>query len=83
MDPKRVVQIGIRGTQYDSEDLDFAKSVEIRVIKIEEFHDRGATDVMSEAREIVGQDPPISHMILISLIPHSPQERAHRDTGGE
>lgn len=57
LDAKRVVQIGIRGTQYDSEDLDFAKSVGIRVIKIEEFHARGVTDVMSEAREIVGQDP--------------------------
>ena len=54
LDPKRVVQIGIRGTQYDSEDLDFASAVGIRVIKIEEFHERGVKDVMSEAREIVG-----------------------------
>ena len=57
LDPKRVIQIGIRGTQYDSEDLDFAKSVGIRVIKIEEFHDRGVADVMREAREIVSTDP--------------------------
>ena len=35
LDPKRVIQIGIRGTQYDREDLDFADSVGIRVIKIE------------------------------------------------
>lgn len=55
LDPKRVVQIGIRGTQYDAEDLDFAKSVGIRVIKIEEFFDRGIQDVMAEAREIVGK----------------------------
>jgi len=55
LDPKRVVQIGIRGTQYDTEDLDFAKSVGIRVIKIEEFFDRGIKDVMAEAREIVGE----------------------------
>ena len=55
LDPKRVVQIGIRGTQYDTEDLDFAKSVGIRVIKIEEFFDRGIEDVMAEAREIVGE----------------------------
>ena len=55
LDPKRVVQIGIRGTQYDTEDLDFAKSVGIRVIKIEEFFDRGIQDVMAEAREIVGE----------------------------
>ena len=55
LDPKRVIQIGIRGTQYDREDLDFADSVGIRVIKIEEFFDRGIEDVMAEAREIVGQ----------------------------
>ena len=55
LDPKRVVQIGIRGTQYDSEDLDFANSVGIRVIKIEEFFDRGIQDVMAEAKEIVGE----------------------------
>jgi len=54
LDPKRVIQIGIRGTQYDSEDLDFANSVGIRVIKIDEFFDRGIQDVMAEAREIVG-----------------------------
>ena len=56
LDPKRVIQIGVRGTQYDSEDLDFANSVGIRVIKIDEFFDRGIQDVMAEAREIVGEN---------------------------
>ena len=55
LDPKRVIQIGIRGTQYDREDLDFADSVGIRVVKIEEFFDRGIEDVMTEARAIVGE----------------------------
>lgn len=54
LDPKRVVQIGIRGTQYDSEDRDFAAATGIRIIAIEEFHARGVADVMAEAREIVG-----------------------------
>jgi len=54
LDPKRVVMIGIRGTAYDREDRDFADGVGIRVIGIEEFHDRGVTDVMAEAHEIVG-----------------------------
>ncbi|MBT2132561.1 agmatinase [Aliiroseovarius lamellibrachiae] len=54
LDPKRVVMIGIRGTAYDSEDRDFAESVGIRVIGIEEFHTRGVEDVMAEARGIVG-----------------------------
>lgn len=54
LDPRRVVQIGIRGTTYDSEDRDFAQSVGIRVIPIEEFHSRGVHDVMKEACDIAG-----------------------------
>lgn len=54
LDPKRVVQIGIRGTAYDDEDIDFAKAEGIRIIRIEEFFARGISDVMAEAREIVG-----------------------------
>ena len=54
LDPKRVVQIGIRGTTYDREDRDFAASVGSRVIPIEEFHARGPEDVMAEARESAG-----------------------------
>ncbi len=57
LDPKRVVQIGIRGTAYDNEDRDFAKSVGIRIIPIEDFHTRGAASVMEEACDIVGQTP--------------------------
>jgi guanidinopropionase len=57
LDPKRVVQIGIRGTTYDMEDRDFAASVGIRIIPIEEYFDRGPHDVMQEARDIVGDDP--------------------------
>ena len=54
LDPSRVCMIGIRGTAYDSEDRDFADSVGIRVIPIEEFHKRGVEDVMAEARAIAG-----------------------------
>lgn len=55
LDPKLMVQIGIRGSTYDQEDRDFARSVGVRVIEIEEFLERGAADVMAEAREIVGE----------------------------
>lgn len=54
LDPHRVTMIGIRGTTYDSEDRDFAASVGIRVIPIEEFHARGVGDVMAEARARAG-----------------------------
>ncbi|MEM6940922.1 MAG: agmatinase [Pseudomonadota bacterium] len=57
LDPKRVIQIGIRGTAYDMEDRDFAASVGIRIVPIEEFFARGLEDVMLEARELVGTAP--------------------------
>lgn len=57
LDPKRVIQIGIRGTAYDTEDRDFAAAVGIRIVPIEEFFARGVEDVMAEAREIVGSAP--------------------------
>lgn len=57
LDPKRVVQIGIRGTMYDREDIDFAEANGIRLVRIEELFHRGIPDVMEEARDIVGTDP--------------------------
>ena len=57
LDPKRMIQIGIRGTTYDNVDIDFAKANGIRIVRIEEFHARGVADVMDEAREIVGTAP--------------------------
>lgn len=57
LNPGRVIQIGIRGTMYDAEDLDFAAANGVRVVRIEEFFRRGVDDVMAEARDIVGSDP--------------------------
>jgi guanidinopropionase len=54
VDPARYVIIGIRGTAYGRDDLDFAAAHGIRIVKIAEFHARGAADVMAEARAIVG-----------------------------
>lgn len=57
LDPKRVIQIGIRGSAYDNEDLDFAAAVGIRIVRVEEFFARGLDDVMAEALDIVGTAP--------------------------
>ncbi len=56
IDPKRTVQVGIRGTNYDNEDRDFAKNEGIRIITIEEFFERGIPDVISEVKSIVGDE---------------------------
>ncbi|WP_417813651.1 agmatinase [Thalassospira alkalitolerans] len=57
LDPKRVVQIGIRGTMYDGEDVEWGLAQGVRIIRIEEVEDRGIADVMKEARTIVGTQP--------------------------
>ncbi len=57
LDPKRVVQIGVRGTMYDGEDIEWGLAQGVRIIRIEEFEDRGIASVMAEVREIVGDAP--------------------------
>lgn len=57
VDPKRFVQVGIRGTAYNTEDIDWGIAQGIRIIRIEELHERGIPDVMQEVRSIVGSAP--------------------------
>jgi guanidinopropionase len=57
LDPKRVIQVGIRGAISDAKNYDFAKSAGVRIVFIEELEERGATAVMEEARKIVGDKP--------------------------
>ena len=57
LEPKRVVQIGIRGSAYDGEDIEFAKSQGVRIVAIEELMERGVKAVIDEARSILGPHP--------------------------
>ena len=57
LDPKRTVQIGIRGSIYTKTDYDFGREVGIRTIGIEEYFDMGVDAVIEEARQIAGDGP--------------------------
>ena len=57
LDPKHVVQIGIRGTAASFDDIEWGESQGVRIIRIEELFDRGVAAVMEEARSIVGERP--------------------------
>ncbi|NNN23303.1 agmatinase [Pseudomonas nitroreducens] len=57
LDPKRTVQIGIRGSIYDADDEAFAQECGIRVIHMEEFADLGVEATLAEVRRVVGQEP--------------------------
>jgi guanidinopropionase len=54
LDPKRTVQIGIRGALYSGSDKDWGLEQGIRVIEIEEYYDMGIEAVVAEARRVVG-----------------------------
>ncbi len=57
LDPKHVVQIGIRGSAYNYDDIEWGESQGVRIIRIEELFDRGIAAVMEEARAIVADRP--------------------------
>ena len=57
LDPKRIIQIGIRGTAYDYDDIEWGRAQGVTIIRIEEFFERGVADVMAQARDIVGDAP--------------------------
>lgn len=54
VDPKRFVQVGIRGTAYNLDDIEWGEAQGVRIIRIEELFRRGIEDVMAEVRDIVG-----------------------------
>ena len=57
IDPKRTVQIGIRGSLYEPGEHDWARAQGMRVVYMEEVCARGPAEVMAEARRIVGDGP--------------------------
>ncbi|MBO9453416.1 agmatinase [Tropicibacter sp. R16_0] len=57
IDPKRTVQIGIRGGQNITDGLDYSRDSGMRVMMIEEFDDVGWKQAAAVAREVVGNEP--------------------------
>jgi guanidinopropionase len=57
IDPKRVIQIGIRGSLNQADMWQFSHDQGMRVVSIEEFHDKGWRWAAEEARVIVDEGP--------------------------
>ena len=57
LDPKRTVQIGIRGAQNSAEGWEYSREHGMRVIFMEEFTALGVEAVIGEARRVVGEGP--------------------------
>lgn len=57
LDPKRTVQIGIRGALFSENDHAWAEANGITIIRMEQVAEEGIQAVMTRARAIVGQQP--------------------------
>ena len=69
LDPKRTVQIGIRGAQNSEEGWTFSVESGMRVIFIEEFIELGVKAVIAEARRVIGNGPVYVSFDVDSLDP--------------
>ncbi|WP_244563787.1 agmatinase [Ensifer aridi] len=69
VDPKRLVQIGIRETLFDKDDHDWAKANGIRMISMNEIDQRGLEAIVEETRSIVAERPCYLTLDIDSLDP--------------
>jgi guanidinopropionase len=69
LDPKRVIQIGIRGTTNDPRMWGFSQDSGMRVLPMDELHDQGWRFAVAEARRIAGGGPVYLSFDIDSLDP--------------
>jgi len=58
VDPRRMVQIGLRATGYAAEDFDWSREQGVQVVPAEECWYRSLAPLMAEVRERIGPDHP-------------------------
>jgi guanidinopropionase len=69
LDPKRTIQIGIRGAANSDECWTFGPNHGIRIVYIEEFNKLGVEKVIAEARRVVGEGPTYISFDIDSIDP--------------
>lgn len=82
LEPKRMVQIGIRGSIYETDEHAWAVEQGIRIIYMEEFTRRGAADVIAEAKAIVGSAPTYVTFDIDSIDPSMAPGTGTPEVGG-
>lgn len=82
LDPKRIVQIGIRGSIYEPGEHDWARTQGIRIIYMEEFVRRGPQGVMAEAHKIAGEEPTYVSFDVDSIDPSMAPGTGTPEIGG-
>ncbi len=82
LDPRRVIQIGIRGTTNDPDMWGFSTASGMRVLGIDEFTDQGWAFAAAEAQRIVGAGPTYLTFDIDSLDPAEAPGTGTPEAGG-
>ena len=82
LDPKRVIQIGIRGTTNDPDMWGFSIRSGMRVLGMEEFHDKGWRCAAEEARRVASDGPTYLSFDIDSLDPAQAPGTGTPEAGG-
>jgi guanidinopropionase len=56
LEPKKIAQVGIRGTLFKADDLDWAKDQGIKIIDMDDISEMGLSKVLGTIREVVGDN---------------------------
>jgi guanidinopropionase len=57
LDPKRTIQIGLRGTRFGDDDIQYGYDVGMRIVTMDDFEEMGRKEVIKECRRICGTGP--------------------------
>ena len=57
VDPKRVVQVGLRGSRFDANDIQYGYDVGYSIITMDEYEDMGRAAVIQRIDEVLGAGP--------------------------
>jgi guanidinopropionase len=82
LDPKRVIQIGIRGSLNTPDMWEFSYTSGMRVVPIEEFDDKGWAWAAEEARAVVGSGPTYLSFDIDGLDPSQAPGTGTPEAGG-
>jgi guanidinopropionase len=82
LDPKRILQIGLRGTRYGDDDINYGYKAGIRMITMDEFEEMGRAAVIEEIRRVVGDAPTYITIDIDGLDPRDAPGTGVPEPGG-
>jgi len=82
LDPRRIIQIGLRGTRYGDDDIKYGSDVGIRMVTMDEYEQLGRAAVIEEIRRTIGGGPAYISIDIDGLDPKEAPGTGVPEPGG-